>query len=186
MTACDNRATADLHQLIDDLLLLHLKIDVAYHEAAGWPDRAETIWREAKEDLKRTCQAASLHLQSHQNCHAEQEATQLRAAERAETRIRAGLADLSAVQIEGEPAGFDPRGFFVYLLWGAGSDKPLYVGQSTNVLARLGSHLGNPARRYQIERVTLVRCRTARQMDDTEMRLITKHQPPMNIAGIRF
>jgi hypothetical protein len=53
-----------------------------------------------------------------------------------------------------------------------------------NVLARLGSHLGDAAKRDRIRYVTLIRCRDRQQMDDTERRLIQLHRPEWNTAGI--
>lgn len=75
---------------------------------------------------------------------------------------------------------FDPRGFFVYILWG--SDDPIYVGQSTNVIARLGSHMTDPGKRSATERIQLIRCDSRDQMCSTERHLIARYRPPLNIA----
>jgi hypothetical protein len=80
--------------------------------------------------------------------------------------------------------GFDPRGYFVYCLWGTERDRPMYVGMSTNILGRLGSHVQNPDRRYGIERVTLLRCDSRKAALDTEARLIAEYQPTWNVAGV--
>lgn len=78
--------------------------------------------------------------------------------------------------------GFDPEGFYVYLLWGTEPDKPLYVGLSTNILSRLGAHLTNPERRDHIIRVGLIQCDDEHAMRETERRLIAGYKPPWNIA----
>lgn len=88
-----------------------------------------------------------------------------------------------------EPVGvnlarpFDPRGNFVYALWDD-ADRLLYVGQSANVLARLGVHMSNQDRRSKIAAVTVMRCETRDIMHDTEQRLIREHAPPWNIRGV--
>jgi excinuclease UvrABC nuclease subunit len=81
--------------------------------------------------------------------------------------------------------GFDPRGCFVYLLWEDAADRvPIYVGQSTNILVRLASHMIDPAKKYRVRHITLIRCRDGRRMDDTERRLIQRYRPELNTAGI--
>lgn len=87
-----------------------------------------------------------------------------------------GLADLVTEDLDGM---FDPRGYFVYLLWD-GDVTPLYVGQSKNVLARLGNHMGDREKRARVRRVQLVRCDSKQQMDGVERRLIRFFQPPLN------
>jgi len=87
-----------------------------------------------------------------------------------------GAADLSQ--------GIDPHGYYVYCLWGEDTEKPIYVGKSSNILARLGSHMSDPTRRYRTEKVTLVRCKTEKEMDRTEFRLIQCHQPELNTMGV--
>src|SRR5208283_4700464 len=77
---------------------------------------------------------------------------------------------------------FDPEGYFVYILWGA-DERPIYVGQSTNILSRLGSHLGDRTKRRLITKVQLVRCATRHVMDITEDDLIAHYRPQLNIAG---
>lgn len=84
----------------------------------------------------------------------------------------------------GLEANFDPHGFFVYLLWGDATDAPIYVGQSTNVLSRLGTHLGNRDKRRLTRRVQLLRCTNKNVMDRTEGFLIRKFQPIFNIQGV--
>lgn len=78
---------------------------------------------------------------------------------------------------------FDPRGYFVYVLWGSHPEVPVYVGQSTNILARLGSHLGDKAKRTLVERVQLIRCRGQHGMNRLEAELIYKYNPTLNVSG---
>lgn len=89
-----------------------------------------------------------------------------------------------AVSLNIDEHAFDPRGFFVYLLWGSDSDVPLYVGQSRNLLSRLGQHMSNPDRKHLVQRVQVMRCKNERDMCRTENRLITLYQPPLNVVGI--
>uniref|UniRef100_A1UJS0 Excinuclease ABC, C subunit domain protein n=2 Tax=unclassified Mycobacterium TaxID=2642494 RepID=A1UJS0_MYCSK len=77
---------------------------------------------------------------------------------------------------------FNPHGGFVYLLWGEDPNTPLYVGQSTNILSRLGAHMGDKTKRALVKRVQLIRCSTEK-LADTEWRLIQHYQPPLNVVG---
>jgi len=77
--------------------------------------------------------------------------------------------------------GFVPFGHFVYLLWGPDEDRPLYIGQSINVLARLGKHVVASYAK-DIRRVTIMRCSAAKEMTDTEAYLIAKHRPLLNVT----
>lgn len=81
-------------------------------------------------------------------------------------------------------ANFNPHGMFVYILWGDDDSTPVYVGQSTNVLSRLGSHLGDREKRGLVRRIQLIRCATHNEMNNTELRLIREYQPLLNKAGI--
>jgi hypothetical protein len=76
---------------------------------------------------------------------------------------------------------FDPRGFFVYILWDA-EDEAVYVGQSANILSRLGNHMQDAEKRGQTVRASFIRCETRREMDATEAWLISKLDPKLNIA----
>ncbi|HUZ52658.1 MAG TPA: GIY-YIG nuclease family protein [Streptosporangiaceae bacterium] len=77
--------------------------------------------------------------------------------------------------------GIDPAGFYVYLLWQVQDDTtPVYVGQSGNILARLGTHLGNTEKRAGIGWVTLIRCTSERAMMRREADLIRKYRPAWN------
>lgn len=104
----------------------------------------------------------------------------LRAADRATRERGLGVADAHAEPL----AAFDPHGCFTYCLWGDDPQRPLYVGQSTNILARLGSHLGDGLKRPHIQRVTVTRHDGPEAMCRAEAGLIALHQPPWNRAGI--
>jgi hypothetical protein len=77
---------------------------------------------------------------------------------------------------------FDPHGFCVYLLWGNDEERPIYVGQSINVMGRVGSHMTSD-KGPLTRRVQIVRCASREQMCELESALIELYQPPMNIAG---
>lgn len=167
--------------LYADLHNLPLTVRVAWHEAQAHPEQAEAIFTRMTAELRRLSFAASMHLQNAEAQMAARTNAMERASEAAERKIRVALSNIAGAGIDD---GFNPRGYYVYCLWGTGTDCPMYVGLSRNILARLGSHLGNPQRRHSIERVTLIRCATERIMVATEARLIREHQPPWNILGI--
>lgn len=104
------------------------------------------------------------------------------ADDKAQAVMNRSLAQLADRQID---SSFDPRGWFVYTLWGADDIRPLYVGMSGNVLSRLGDHMRNPDRRYKVERVTLISCKSEARARSVESRLIARHQPPLNTVGVR-
>lgn len=77
----------------------------------------------------------------------------------------------------------DPHGFHVYLLWGESKERPIYIGQSTNILARLGSHMGGE-KRPLTRAVEILRLNSFSEMAATEKRLIMKFQPPLNTVFV--
>jgi hypothetical protein len=81
--------------------------------------------------------------------------------------------------------GFDPSGFFVYLLYAEDADRPVYVGKSTNLMARLGAHMTAQDRRHRIRTISIIRCKTELSMNITEGKLIERHQPELNVQGVR-
>lgn len=87
-----------------------------------------------------------------------------------------GIADLTQ--------GIDPHGYFVYFLWGDDPATPLYVGQSRNLLSRLGSHMGDPRKFPDVRRVTIRRYGSEQEMDRAEDQFIGWYQPPWNILGV--
>jgi hypothetical protein len=105
----------------------------------------------------------------------------VRHARQAEERAEAALDGLVMQHLDLQ---MDPNGYYVYLLWGIEEDRPLYVGQSTNIFSRLGSHMNDPVKRARVRRVMVIGCKTERQMDSTELRLIRKYRPELNTAGV--
>jgi hypothetical protein len=68
-----------------------------------------------------------------------------------------------------------------YVLWGEDQERPLYVGKSTNVLARLGTHLADPVKRSQIRRWTIIECADGpSRLDEAETMLIAHYRPRYN------
>lgn len=73
-----------------------------------------------------------------------------------------------------------PHGFFVYILWGT-ANNAVYVGQSTNVLGRLGYHMSKDKKKLNATRyVELIRCSDRDDMNATEIKLIRKLKPALN------
>lgn len=87
------------------------------------------------------------------------------------------------VKIPATELTLDPKGFFVYILWS--KTDTLYVGQSSNVLGRVGSHLAARAKSAHVSRVDLIRCETRDEMMRVEKVLIRRHAPPWNTAHVR-
>lgn len=79
-------------------------------------------------------------------------------------------------------ASFSPTGPHVYLLYGE-AKRVLYVGQSENVIARLGNHLTHPERRDRIKEISILKCKDYDDMMQCEAQLIRRHQPEWNIKG---
>lgn len=148
-----------------------LDVEEAKHELDQAFAKLDTLTKV----VKRTISGAAARLAKHER---EWETRYFKA----EAQYRDDLGELAAAAISD---AFDPNGFFVYILWGEDESKPLYVGQSTNILARLGNHMQNNDRRHLVRKVRVIRCRSERHMDDTECRLIAKFQPTLNVTGIR-
>lgn len=149
-------------------------------QAAANPQQPFVATEQTYVRLKREVQEIALHLAHGAKRAARGQHLKAHAMERADDHVEVMLAEIETVAVAD---GFDPRGFFVYELWGEDSSRPLYVGQSSNVLARLGSHLGDAVKRASVRRVSLIRCRDFEQMDRLEARLIAQHQPPWNVIG---
>ena len=77
---------------------------------------------------------------------------------------------------------FDPAGCFVCILWGDDPETPVYIGKSTNVMGRIGDHMCD--KRDLIRRVQLIRCLDAAVMEETELRLIRRYRPQLDIVGM--
>lgn len=157
----------ELRQLVDDLQeIKHLA------EAVKRVNRDDVLTKTAKE----------LHLRA---ALGHRHATgALRRLDANERKWQAALIRDALPAGEAVIDGFDPHGWFVYILWGNDPDRPLYVGQSTNVLSRLGSHLGQNERRATVRRVSLIRCDTRADMNEVEWDLIAGLRPSLNILGI--
>lgn len=76
---------------------------------------------------------------------------------------------------------FDPHGFFVYVLFD--NKRALYVGQSINVLSRLGAHMTRDRRQF-IHSVRVYRCANRSRMDRLEIDLIRYYSPPWNTVHV--
>lgn len=166
--------------LYTDLADLPSLMKIAWLEALAHPERAEEIIAEAVATAKQVSQVASMHLKGSVERATRKENALEKALAAAEKRVTAGLD----VLISTAEDHLDPHGYYVYLLWGAREDAPLYVGQSTNIYGRLGDHMRAADRRYRVKRITVIRCKTASQMEQTEMRLIRHYRPELNTAGI--
>lgn len=90
--------------------------------------------------------------------------------------------DKAAVAASLETA-IDTSGYVVYFLWGDDLEQPLYIGRSTNVLARLGAHLGHGTKRRSVRKVSMIRCPTEQVMCKVEERMIRIYRPPWNSVG---
>jgi hypothetical protein len=160
------------------------RIRYAWNHALNFPDIGDEIIDDLQADVQQIITRERQRLTEQYAAAAKEKAEQIA------VKAMRGAEVISADAIDGllterPDEGFNPNGCFVYLLWASNDDKvPLYVGKSTNVLARIGDHLRDPARRYRIHWVTLIRCRTERRMEETEGRLIRKYRPELNTAGI--
>jgi hypothetical protein len=101
--------------------------------------------------------------------------------QRRQARAAARFARLESARFTED--GFDPRGWFVYLLWtGKDAECPLYVGKTGNMLARPGAHFGREWG-AEVGWVTFVRCASERDALAAESVLITRYLPPWNVRG---
>jgi hypothetical protein len=99
-------------------------------------------------------------------------------------RMQAQIGNIAA--FHAPKSSFDPRifrGYFLYILWGDDAKQPVYVGQSTNILSRLSSHMNDTLKRKLTRRIQLLRCKTAAEMVANETRLIRHYRPLLNKAG---
>lgn len=169
----------------DNLPLLGIHVRAEWYRAQAFPGQSDQILASLSEQIRILAKTVESQLKARiaaaDETVAASEHQANRALARAERQLAEGLAGI-ATEVIGE--SFDPHGCFVYLLWGRDDQKPLYVGKSTNVLARLGTHMSTPEKRAKTTRTMLIRCASEQQMDATERRLIAKYQPPMNTQGI--
>jgi hypothetical protein len=108
------------------------------------------------------------------------------ARERERLVARARRAETETVRLAERPAPSPldrPFGFYLYFLWSEAHEL-LYVGMSTNLLARLGKHVTDPFRRQHVASISLVECEDERQLRRLEIAAIQEHRPPWNIADL--
>lgn len=101
---------------------------------------------------------------------------------------RPRVQSVAAVDVARIESGFDPSGCFVYCLWGRTTDPGehvLYIGRSANILARLGSHIGDAKKREVVTRVSLLKCADFDDSVEVERELIARYSPPWNRLGVR-
>ena len=148
------------------------------------PYQSPTVLAEPMDELREELKLLALHVDlAVEDLLKRVDALEARWENKQEAVKRAGRAALAKrIETTGVGEFFDPEGYFVYILWGEG-ERPVYVGQSANILARLGAHFGNRAKRRLITKIQLVRCATRHVMDTTEADLIAHYRPQLNIAG---
>lgn len=151
-----------------DEIIADLREDIEAIVKAEAAQAAEEIARRTEEGISRRYRTAAEH-------HAV-------VRQRVHDREAAQLATLvNGITKE----GLDPFGYYVYLLWpDKDAAKPVYVGQSRNLFSRLGSHMTDPAKRYKVYWVTIVRCKDEDSMNRVEEDLIRHHCPPLNTQGV--
>lgn len=79
---------------------------------------------------------------------------------------------------------YAPGTYHVYMLYDV-DERLLYVGQSSNIINRLGQHYNHPDRGGRIARVAMIRCATRDAMRQLETHLIGELQPELNIVSKR-
>ena len=170
-----------------DLRYLKQLVKIALHESLADPDRSHEILNALHRD------ATSLHDAYVHEVRFARDLRRLeaRSATRWESKYHAARfrvkqqAQRISEQWIGDQLdnGFNPHGFFIYLLW-ENPDQPIYIGQSSNVCGRLGTHVSSNYG-WRIKDVTLIRCQSEEQMKITEAELIDLYQPELNRAGKR-
>lgn len=73
-----------------------------------------------------------------------------------------------------------PHGCYVYFLLSPKREL-LYVGQSTNIYSRLGSHFAGNQKRQFVRYVEIILCKDETHMDELEIIAIEILKPPWNI-----
>lgn len=79
-----------------------------------------------------------------------------------------------------QPLPFSPHGYYVYLLWGDRRYRPLYVGQSRNVLRRIGQHVSDYGE--LINDVDVIPCDSQEEMTSIEQAMIEALSPMWNFT----
>jgi predicted GIY-YIG superfamily endonuclease len=103
-------------------------------------------------------------------------AARRREHESVKVRVRRSVSWLQSQTI-------DPAGCYVYVLWGADHEVPVYVGQSMNICQRIGAHMSDREKRALTRSIELIPCASADLMDRTELRLIREYRPLLNVVG---
>lgn len=165
----------------DTMAELPYAVDIAWLNAQAFPDRAEEILGDLRVRIRRLISDSARQVTEAKAAAARFQEQAEREAFSARRYIEKALEGVVRVPLADE---LDPHGYYVYLLWGSDRERPLYVGQTTNLFARLGAHMNDRTKRYQTERITVLRCSSQEVMESTEWSLIRLHQPPMNSMGI--
>lgn len=157
------------------------RIGDAWAAAKADPDHAAEILADLQHEARRATGVAAITLREWVKTGTARNVARERSIERAERRY---LNLVASSHTSALAESIEPSGFYVYCLWGDDPDRPIYVGRSSNVLSRLGSHLSSRLRRRMVRRVTLTKLNTYRQMCDHEARLIRHYQPALNVVGV--
>lgn len=167
------------HHIDEALMALRDAIESADYEARrsgiGYVQDALREVADSLADLGEAIEA------DHHDRHALATKRQERRDARRDDRI---MRDDALELIGRSKAGLNPHGFHVYVLWGDSTVRPLYVGLTTNLFARLGAHLGDAEKRHHVRRVVIVRCTNEGHMTRTEARLIRDLRPQWNVVGV--
>ena len=75
-------------------------------------------------------------------------------------------------------------GFYVYIAWGTDKKRPLYVGKSRNLLARMGQHSQSSAWWKYMQRLAVYAYPTEADALNAEAEAIGELQPEYNLAGV--
>lgn len=75
----------------------------------------------------------------------------------------------------------DVGGYCVYSLWGASTARPFYVGMTSRLFGRLGSHMTNPTVRRRLRYVLVEHVESREAAAALERELIEKYHPLFNL-----
>lgn len=73
---------------------------------------------------------------------------------------------------------------YVYVAWGTDKNRPLYVGKSRSLLARLGQHSQNSLWWHHLTRLAIYSYDSEREALRAEAEAIAEYQPEYNRAGV--
>lgn len=166
---------------------------LGYHEAVPCEVLLDAIRASSEQWRKEVTRARKAAIAAINDAEARAQQAEVR-AERADEReanrslrarqqVAAAIAEThSSCLIDGI---FTVPDFAVYQLFGEDHDQPLYVGESTNVFSRIGTHLTDPRRRAAVRAISITACASLEKMHKLEAALIDKYQPAWNIKGVR-